>query len=84
MRTHNICFYGEISKIIPYISPNTLLVCSTAWLLVLYPVLDAVLPVCVPRGILTMAPCHEVMVLFVLRKLIPQTRMRNHPVGLDV
>ena len=29
-------------------------------------------------------PCHEVMVLFVLRKLILQTRMRSHPVGLDV
>ena len=24
-------------------------------------------------------PCHEIMVLFVLRKLILQTRMRNHP-----
>ena len=27
MNTHNICFYGEISKIIPYLSPNTLLIC---------------------------------------------------------
>ena len=23
MSTHNICFYGEISKIIPQLSPNT-------------------------------------------------------------
>ena len=29
-------------------------------------------------------PCHEIMVLFVLRKLILQTRMRSHPMGLDV
>ena len=27
---------------------------------------------------------HEIMVLFVLRKFILQTRMRSHPVGLDV
>ena len=27
---------------------------------------------------------HEVMVLFVLRKLILQSRMCGHPVGLDV
>ena len=26
-------------------------------------------------------PCHEIMALFVLRKLILQTRMRSHPVG---
>ena len=29
-------------------------------------------------------PSHEIMTLFVLRKLILQTRMRSHPVGLDV
>ena len=29
-------------------------------------------------------PCHEIMVLFVLRKLILQTLMRSHPVGLHV
>ena len=29
-------------------------------------------------------PSHEIMVLFVLRKIILQTRMRSHPVGLDV
>ena len=29
-------------------------------------------------------PAHEIMVLFVLRKLILQTRMRGHPVGLAV
>ena len=29
-------------------------------------------------------PAHEIMVLFVLRKLILQTRMCSHPVGLDV
>ena len=29
-------------------------------------------------------PCHEIMVLFVLHKLIPQTCMRSHLVGLDV
>ena len=28
-------------------------------------------------------PTHEIMVLFVLRKLILQTRMLSHPVGLD-
>ena len=28
--------------------------------------------------------CHEIMVLFVLRKLILQTRMRSHPVAIDV
>ena len=29
-------------------------------------------------------PCHEIMVLFVLRKLNLQMRMNSHPVGLDV
>ena len=29
-------------------------------------------------------PSHEIMVLFILRKLILQTRMPSHPVGLDV
>ena len=29
-------------------------------------------------------PAHEIMVLFVLRKLILQTRMHSYPVGLDV
>ena len=28
-------------------------------------------------------PAHEIMALFVLRKLILQTRMRSHPEGLD-
>ena len=32
----------------------------------------------------TFEPSHEIMSLFVLRKLILQTRMRSHPVGLDV
>ena len=30
------------------------------------------------------APSHEIMALFVLRKFILQTRMRSHPVGVDV
>ena len=29
-------------------------------------------------------PAHEIMALFVLRKLILQTHMRSHPLGLDV
>ena len=29
-------------------------------------------------------PAYEIMSLFVLRKLILQTRMRSHPVGQDV
>ena len=29
-------------------------------------------------------PAHEIMVLFILRKHILQTRMRSHPDGLDV
>ena len=29
-------------------------------------------------------PSHEIMVLFVLRKSIIQTRVHSHPVGLDV
>ena len=29
MGTHNICFYGEISKIIPYLSSNTHFTCFT-------------------------------------------------------
>ena len=29
MSTHNICFYGEITKIIPKFSSNTLLICSS-------------------------------------------------------
>ena len=33
---------------------------------------------------ITTEPSHEIMVLFALRKLILQTRMRSHPLGLDV
>ena len=29
-------------------------------------------------------PAHEIMILFVLRKLILETRIRRHPVGLKV
>ena len=32
----------------------------------------------------TNEPCHEIMVLFVLRKLILQAHMCSHPMGLDV
>ena len=32
----------------------------------------------------TIVPSHEIMVLFVLRKLILQTHMNSHPVSLDV
>ena len=35
-------------------------------------------------GVTPNEPAHAIMVLFVLRKLILQTRMRSHPVGLDV
>ena len=33
---------------------------------------------------LLIEPCHEIMVLFILRKLILQTQISSHPVGLDV
>ena len=39
---------------------------------------------CCVWGIEIYEPAHEIMVLFVLRKLILQTRMCSHPVGLDV
>ena len=29
MSIHNVCFYEEITKIIPKLSSNTLLICST-------------------------------------------------------
>ena len=29
MNTHNICFYGELTKIILQLSSNTLLICSS-------------------------------------------------------
>ena len=32
----------------------------------------------------TIEPCHEIMVLSVLRKLVLQTCMHSYPVGLDV
>ena len=41
----------------------------------------AVSTVCVPSSF---EPAHEIMALFVLRKLILQMRIRSHPVGLDV
>ena len=31
MSTHNICFYGELTKIILELSPNTHLICSTEY-----------------------------------------------------
>ena len=45
-------------------------------------------PLSIPERYLVLAnenePSHEIMVLFVLCKLILQTHMRSHPVGLDV
>ena len=32
MSTHNICFYGELWKIIPKVSSDTPLICSTGYL----------------------------------------------------
>ena len=29
MSTHNICFHGEILKMIPKLSPNTFIICPT-------------------------------------------------------
>ena len=40
--------------------------------------------VCLKNKRLINEPSHEIMALLVLRKLILQTRMRSHPVGLDV
>ena len=31
MSTHNICFNGDITKVIPKLSSNTLLICSTGF-----------------------------------------------------
>ena len=43
---------------------------------------------CLSRGVLFIwfinEPSHDIMVLYVLCKLILQTRMRGHPLGLDV
>ena len=33
MSTHNICFYGELTKIILELLSNTLLICSTGYYL---------------------------------------------------
>ena len=37
-----------------------------------------------PEIYLVIEPSYEVMALFVLRKLIFQSRLSSHPVGLDV
>ena len=34
MSIHNVCFYGEITKIVPKLSSDTLLICFTAAALV--------------------------------------------------
>ena len=43
MSSHNICFYGEIAIIIPELSLNTLLICSTVLYLRNYYVLSMLL-----------------------------------------
>ena len=35
MSTHNICFYGELTKIILQLSSDTLLICSVVTILIL-------------------------------------------------
>ena len=90
MSTHNIHFYGELSKIILQLSPNTLLIWSTAWLLHVKPhysdfrTVTCIAIFLAAQYLEYFEPCHEIMVLFVLHKLILQTRMCSHPVGLDV
>ena len=44
MNTHNICFYGEITKIIPKLSSDTLLICSTGNICRVYCFMDKVDP----------------------------------------
>ena len=135
MSTHNICFDGEITKIIPKLSSNNHLIYFSVLELkfinnysvplfnichmgggsvhrrillphqallqfstVGYTWLDArsgkVLQSWSERFRKTLfkqlldklwyEPCHEIMVLFVLVKLIAQKHMRSHPMGLDV
>ena len=55
------------------------------WLIELYTVLKNFLltdPTLIMNSMFE--PSHEIMVLFVLRKLILQMRMHSYPVGLDV
>ena len=33
MSTHNVCFYGELDKIIPEVSPNTPLLLFACWVI---------------------------------------------------
>ena len=40
MSTHNICFYGELTKITLSLSSNTLLICFTAMRLIIPPVYE--------------------------------------------
>ena len=40
--------------------------------------------ICLSENLGSFEPSHEIMVLFICHKLIFQTRMHCHPVGLDV
>ena len=67
-------FYGIFERLMSISKPNKVLACyqilvfACAW---------------TNRESKKFEPSYEIMALFVLRKLILQTRMRSHPVGLD-
>ena len=75
--TRLVCFYGEISKIIPKLSQNVYKTCkqngkeSRSWSVS-------------ARFVQLFEPTHEILAFFVLRKFILQICMHSHPVGLDV
>ena len=65
-------------KIIPKLSTNILLISFTVFSKKhQFHVESSLVPY-------SFEPCHEIMVLFVLCKLILQAHMCSHPVGLDV
>ena len=54
---HSVDFYGEVTLIIPKLSSNTLLICSTTLPLRWWHSIEI---------FSVFEPCHEIMVLFVL------------------
>ena len=88
MQIFNDLYSADIELVCLYGSPKGFMSCPVKVLLVIYKdMLESLLmlqELLAEDSEIKYEPAHEIRALFVLRYLILQSRMRSHPVGLDV
>ena len=82
-RPNAICYVGEEGVVKRFVSTLTYLSSNDSKIAIALPV-QMTVEYSAHHHQLINEPSHEIMVLFILRKLILQMRMRSQAVGLDV